>query len=276
MSQPRRIQQWSDTSLDANIPSLPGSPRELVRRLSIHSITSAEETRTKYKRAIEFLHSDNELLIAAEVGDETAVRELIQKGCAIDYKDHLGRTALHFAVCSGNNLVVMMLLKAGINPNIKDNVGMTPLSLCLMRRPSLRTARLLFQHGALLLSRMIPMDTGLFLQFVMMCKPTKEDKRILRLLVEKGALVDDPEAPGQRQALHFAAMSNNCDLIAILMELGADLYALNHRNETPKQVAAIFKCRDAFALLEALENNTESRVSETAENESETESENLT
>ncbi|XP_026746472.1 potassium channel AKT6-like [Trichoplusia ni] len=201
------------------------------------------------------------------MGDEEMTRKLIRKGAStVHCKDHLGRNALHFAVCSGNMRVVTMLLKAGVNPNIKDNVGMTPLSLCLMRRPMWKTANLLFQHGAVLLTRMTPMDTGLFIQFVMMCIPTKEEERILRLLVEKGALVNDPEAPGQRQPLHFAAMSNNCTLIRILIDLGADLYAKNHRNETPRQVAATFKCKEAMAIFEALEGEYDRRDSETASN----------
>lgn len=87
----------------------------------------------------------------------------------------------------------------------------------------------------------------------MMCTPTLEEEKILSLLVEKGALVNDPEAPGGRQALHFAAMSNNTRLINKLVELGANLFEVNHRNETPKQVAATFKCKEAYSLLEDLE-----------------------
>lgn len=87
----------------------------------------------------------------------------------------------------------------------------------------------------------------------MMCIPTREEERILRLLVEKGAIVNDPDAPGGRQPLHFAAMSNNIRLINILVDLGADLYAVNHRNQSPKEVAATFNCREAFGLLEQFE-----------------------
>lgn len=63
----------------------------------------------------------------------------------------------------------------------------------------------------------------------MMCVPSEEEAKILHLLVEKGACVNDPDAPGGRQALHFAAMSNNCRLIHILTDLGADFYLTNHR-----------------------------------------------
>lgn len=87
----------------------------------------------------------------------------------------------------------------------------------------------------------------------MMCTPTIEEENILHLLIEKGAQVNDPDAPGGRQPLHFAAMSNNCNLILILISLGANLYETNHRDETPREFAMTFKCREAYALLEELE-----------------------
>lgn len=87
----------------------------------------------------------------------------------------------------------------------------------------------------------------------MMCIPTKEEEMILGLLVEKGGQVNDKDAPGGRQALHFAAMSNNCNLISILVSLGANLYETNHRNETPREFAMSYRCREACALLEELE-----------------------
>ncbi|KOB74550.1 putative Mitogen-activated protein kinase kinase kinase 7 [Operophtera brumata] len=119
--------------------------------------------------------------------------------------------------------------------------------------PSITVANLLFDHGARLMPRTSAMDTGLFIQFVMMCIPTDEEEKILRLLVEKGAAVNDPNAPGGRQALHFAAMSNNCSLIRILLSLGASLYETNDRDETPREFAMAFKCREACILLEKLE-----------------------
>lgn len=100
-------------------------------------------------------------------------------------------------------------------------------------------------------------NSYLFSEFVMMCTPTREDENILRLLIEKGALVNDPCAPGGRQALHFAAMSNNCELIRILVDLGANLFLRNHRNETPREVAISFRCKEAAVLLEIMENRME-------------------
>ncbi|RVE49831.1 hypothetical protein evm_005561 [Chilo suppressalis] len=244
--------QISENSLDVHIPSYPPSPRSLniASEESFSSFVPTEEIAA----AVEYLHRDNEFLVAAETGNDNILEILLRSGADLQQQDHLGRNALHLAVCGNNYRTIMLLLDAGVNVNVKDNVGMTPLSLCLMRRPSLKVANLLFNYGAKILARSSPMDTGLFIQFVMMCTPTPEEAKILHLLVDKGAIVNDPEAPGSRQALHFAAMSNNCDLIRILIDLGADLYMLNHRGETPNQVAATFRCKEAQTLLQELEN----------------------
>ncbi|XP_075980381.1 L-asparaginase-like isoform X2 [Anticarsia gemmatalis] len=235
--------ELSESSLDVLVPSLPGSPRSWIYNRNA-SQTSVEDVQTKkLKQAIDFLHHDDELLIAAELGDEEILQRLITRGVNIHVLDHLGRNAIHLAVCTGNRHAVLTLLNAGASPNVKDNVGMTPLSLCLMRSPSWRMANMLLDYGAEILPRSNQMDTGLFLQ----------EERILRLLVEKGCLVNDPNAPGGRQALHFAAMSDNCHLIKILLNLGADLFAVNHRKETPREVAATFRCRNACRLLEEWE-----------------------
>ncbi|XP_073961424.1 uncharacterized protein isoform X1 [Choristoneura fumiferana] len=252
MTEPRGGRQLSDSSLDVRIPSYPGSPRSIRYESggSVGSLDYARDQKAKILRdAVNFLHCDNDYLHFAEMGDDMRLELAIRQGTNVNAMDQLGRTALHFAVQSGNIKAITLLLNLGIHTNKKDNVGMTPLSLCLMRRPSLKVAKLLFDHGANLLPRTSPVDTGLFLQFVMMCIPTREDAKILRLLIEKGALINDPHVPGGRSALHFAAMSNNCDLIRVLLNLGANLLAVNHRGQTPKDVAVTFHCKAAAELL---------------------------
>ncbi|XP_072944906.1 ankyrin repeat domain-containing protein 22-like [Epargyreus clarus] len=265
MKKPTLGRTLSESSLDVHIPSFPGSPRSLNIG-SASSLQSIESHDPFFVEAVEFLHEDKDFLIAAETGNHKILDILIRRGTNIQQKDHLGRNALHLAVCSDSEAAVMLLLKTGIKTNVKDNLGMTALSLCLMRRPSYNIANRLFDHGAEIVPRSNPVDTGLFLQFVMMCTPTTKDAEILKLLVKKGAVVNDPEAPGGRQALHFAAMSNNCRLIDILVELGADLFLTNHRNETPKDVAETFKCKEAFELLSELEEQEDSDVSLSLQN----------
>ncbi|XP_063537542.1 putative ankyrin repeat protein RF_0381 [Cydia strobilella] len=201
------------------------------------------------EKAVHFLLSDNDLILACELGDNDLIEKLIREGVNVNLRDPIGRTALHFAVHNGNIRAIKMLLEAGASTTVMDNVGLTPLQICIMRRPSVEIAKLLFSYGAVILPRVKPLSTGLFLQFTMMCIPTPEETELLALLLEKGALINDPNVPGGRSVLHFAAMSNNCKLIQVLIELGADIFAKNHRGETPYDVAVTFKCKEAMNCL---------------------------
>lgn len=94
-----------------------------------------------------------------------------------------------------------------------------------------------------------------------MCIPTDEEEQLLELLLKKGAVINDPEAPGGRQPLHIAAMSDNCRLIKTLIDLGARPDMRNHRGEKPKQFAFIFKCKEAYDLLDQYDNDGGASVS---------------
>jgi ankyrin repeat protein len=50
-----------------------------------------------------------------------------EKSLPVDQRDETGRTALHYAICSGNSECAYYLLEAGANPNVKDKEGLKPL-----------------------------------------------------------------------------------------------------------------------------------------------------
>ncbi|XP_063625627.1 putative ankyrin repeat protein RF_0381 [Cydia splendana] len=225
-------------------------------RTQIEGISDPER-----EKAVHFLLSDNDLILACDLGDNDLIEKLISEGVDVNLRDPIGRTALHFAVQDGNIRAIKMLLEAGASTTVMDNVGLTPLQICVMRRPSVEVAKLLFSYGAVILPRVKPLSTGLFLQFTMMCIPTPEETELLALLLEKGALINDPNVPGGRSVLHFAAMSNNCKLIHVLIDLGADVFAKNHRGETPYDVAVTFKCKEATNCLKEHMNLSPSKSS---------------
>ena len=47
--------------------------------------------------------------------------------------DHHGCTVMHHAVQNGNYALVKTLLNAGVNPNVKENCGATPLTLAVLK-----------------------------------------------------------------------------------------------------------------------------------------------
>ena len=81
---------------------------------------------------------------ASEVGNVTVVRRVLAEGANVDAGDHIGRTALMWAVEKGCEEVVRVLLEAGAAPNNRDNLGRTALH----GTTSVPIARLLLEAGA--------------------------------------------------------------------------------------------------------------------------------
>ena len=48
--------------------------------------------------------------------------------------DHYGRSILHYAVEEGNLMLVKTLLNVGINPNVNEKCGATPLTLAVIKK----------------------------------------------------------------------------------------------------------------------------------------------
>ena len=71
------------------------------------------------------------LLLAAEVGDEAAVAALLANPGRpdVDWRDREGQTSLHYACAHGFAGVVAALLAAGTRPNLEDRHRRTPLGL---------------------------------------------------------------------------------------------------------------------------------------------------
>ncbi len=81
-------------------------------------------------------------------GDYLTLEKMLLNEPKIIYsKDTLGKNLLHYAVCSGSKKTMELLYRYGIDMNVQDKTGMTPLHVCAMwdlKGP----ARWLVQHGA--------------------------------------------------------------------------------------------------------------------------------
>lgn len=67
---------------------------------------------------------------AVEFGDAAKVAALLsQQPALIDLRDAAGQTAIHYAVVHNNPRVIEVLVEHGMDPNIRDFNGHTPLSV---------------------------------------------------------------------------------------------------------------------------------------------------
>ena len=129
----------------------------------------------------------------------SSVAFLIGRGASVNRRNNDGWTALHYASTSLNSTteVLRFLLEHGADINAQDNEGITPIHLAAA-----------YNHA-----------------------------NVVRFLIESGARVNDLDAEGWT-ALHFAALyDRDPEFVQLLLDLGADVYAVSYSDETVCQIA---------------------------------------
>lgn len=92
---------------------------------------------------------DSLLMQAAEDGNPKCVKLILGLGVDVNHRNHDGETALLYAVNRRLPHIVLDLLRAGANPNIKDNAGTSPLAFALTYK-NYECAEILLRFRALL------------------------------------------------------------------------------------------------------------------------------
>ncbi|XP_059438136.1 integrin-linked protein kinase 1 isoform X1 [Corylus avellana] len=87
------------------------------------------------------------LMYLAHGGDVEGIRELLDSGVNVNFKDIDGRTALHVAACQGLTDVVSLLLDRGAEVDLKDRWGSTALADAIYYKNH-DLIKLLEKHGA--------------------------------------------------------------------------------------------------------------------------------
>ena len=217
---------------------------------------------------------------AAKKGDADAVRQMIEGGAQIDTKDYYGKTPLHVVSESGHTKIAALLIEAGADVEAKTKVisgaglrGATPLILAAQRGHT-GVAELLISADADVNARdeRAPwFDVGTVLHYAAEAGHTdvaellidngaeidatnaanaytpltwatrKGYKAMTELLISRGASVNAVDASGYTP-LHAAVMSEDFDIVQLLIANGADAHAKTVRGdypgETPLHVAA--------------------------------------
>ncbi|XWS18559.1 hypothetical protein CRYUN_Cryun32bG0055700 [Craigia yunnanensis] len=87
------------------------------------------------------------LMYLANEGDLDGIRELLDSGINVNFRDIDDRTALHIATCQGQTDVVSLLLQRGADLESKDRWGSTPLADAIYYKNH-DVIKLLEKHGA--------------------------------------------------------------------------------------------------------------------------------
>jgi ankyrin repeat protein len=153
-------------------------------------------------------HSCNDLWKATWNGHEACVATLIAAGVDPNVVNDYGNTPLLWASWSGHEACVRVLIAAGADPNVVDYYGSTPLHEATWNG-----------HDA-----------------------------CIQTLVESGA---DPNAVNDAgyTSLHWAVYNNHEACVAALIATGADPNIVNNLRQTPLQLAVRKGHRECMKIL---------------------------
>lgn len=113
---------------DANVDLL-NDDFETPIHLASHAGPWKSEPATELVRLLTLHGATTSLHILAVIGDEQAIRELLErKQIDVNELDRGNRTALFHAAHNNHLQVVQLLLEEGADPNLSDKDGQTPLS----------------------------------------------------------------------------------------------------------------------------------------------------
>ncbi|XP_059142261.1 palmitoyltransferase ZDHHC17-like [Physella acuta] len=199
-------------------------------------------------------HENVSLLHWAAINNRTEiVNYFMSKGAIVDrFGGHLNSTPLHWATRQGHLSMVVQLMSFGADPSLKDGEGCCCIHLAAQ-----------FGHTAIVAYLIAKGQDVDMLDKTGMTPLMWSSHRVFgydptRLLLTFGASLSKVDKVNGNTALHWACVSGNHVVIKLLLSKGADIDALNLKNETPLDIAInqsnsdlVFKLRQLQAAAEA-------------------------
>ncbi|XP_027057179.1 fibronectin type 3 and ankyrin repeat domains protein 1-like isoform X2 [Pocillopora damicornis] len=216
---------WSQV-ISVTTTKIPLSGRDLhnaVLNWEVEKVTSILEesiisTLIAHKADVNYSNTSGKtsMMLACAGGHIKVAVMLFEKGAFIDSKDNGGSCCLHWAVDGGNTACIQWLLDNGIDVDIEDDFGCSPLIRLASLNGNVEVAKILIENGA---------DVN------------KKDK------IKKSALM-------------AAAVGGNVDLIKLLVVKGADVYAENEYGHRAVDFSETFGRKEVASYLkEVMEGN---------------------
>jgi ankyrin repeat protein len=191
------------------------------------------------------------LHLALGMWDESLVSFMITKGADVKKKDAFKRTPLHTAVNCRDDIMGKQIIDAGGMNDEQDLADMTPLWVAVSWRNE-AAVRLLLKHGA---KPNVIKKTGCSLfnyafgKIEYAFSNKDQSINIIALLLEAGADVNEVDPRGG-SPLHWAVLSEQKDMVSLFLKHGAKIGAKDSKGRTPLRIARDMGYKEIAELLE--------------------------
>jgi ankyrin repeat protein len=182
------------------------------------------------------------LIDAVKAQDAAAVRALLAQGADVNAAEADGSTALHWAAQRDNLEIANLLIAAGANVKAATRYNITPLSLACTNGDAALIGRLI-DVGA------DPNGVSEEGQTALMTASLTGKVEAVKLLLARGAKVNEQEPYKGQTALMWAASEGNAAAAEMLIEFGAEVKAKSKGGFTPLLFAVRNAHIDAAKVL---------------------------
>ncbi|MBN1974174.1 MAG: ankyrin repeat domain-containing protein [Sedimentisphaerales bacterium] len=170
--------------------------------------------------------------VSSYIGELTKVREYLSQGINVNLQDKGGFTPLQCAVLGGHKDIVDILLSNGAEVDLKDKNGLTPLFLA----NTIDMAVLLLGAGA------NPKTTNMFGNTMLHRAVNGRNMEIIELLLSQGVDVNSKAFSNSVgwagwTPFHVACRNGNLEIVQLLIAHGADINLKTEKGETPLSLA---------------------------------------
>jgi ankyrin repeat protein len=169
---------------------------------------------------------DLRLVEALKRNDPRTARALIEQGVDVNTAQGDGATALHWAAHWDDLAIVDLLVRRGANVNAEEDAGVTPLVLACLNGSARMVERLL-QAGA-------RPNAGTERAVMVAAKTGSAD--VMRLLLAHGGDANSKEPDRSQTALMWAASEKHPDVVQVLLQGGADVWARTKANQPSRDM----------------------------------------
>jgi ankyrin repeat protein len=156
------------------------------------------------------------LLDAVRSDDRASVERLLKAGADPNEREQDGATPLSWAATRANTAIAALLLKAGANPNLTNELGLSPLAIAIANGAADLAGRLL-ESGA---DPNVARENG---ETPLMTAARMGRVDVMKLLLARGANVNVRDKKFGQTALMWAA--GQPEAVRLLVDKGADLRA---------------------------------------------------
>lgn len=175
--------------------------------------------------------------------EEKIFKRLLSFGADVNIGDNIGVTPLMMACFLKNSDYALALIHRGACVNSRDIFGRSTV----YSARSIETVSVLLEHGADL------QTVDKFGRSALCQNLLVSDLDCVEHLILKGGNVNQQDRYGS-SPLHYAAYTNNDDLIKLLLEQKVEPSLQDKEGHTAQDVARIHKCKDALQVFQGVEN----------------------